>query len=364
MIKKILFWIVASILTFIPVTIVLLFAWRVYVKESYRGLTAMPTKGVESVETVTLGGMEQTVLLRGQLRSSPVLLYIGDAVWLPTLSVAREIGTNTGLEQRFIVAYWEQRETGISFSGKSKPEAMTVDQYVADARDLLRWLKKKYKQDKIYVMGNGWGSVIGLQLAAKYPEEISAYIGSGQIVDFRKNDDLAHQFATDHAVAAQDKSALQDILALGQPPYDDKKEQLLRKAVATYTTAKAEKTYGFITPAMNRIFFSTDYSFGNLFTVTRSNEYALKQLWNEKLYALNLATTVKKISVPVFFIHGKNDVVSFPQPLEEYFATLEAPAGKKITWLEQAGHYPEIEEPVELKNLIAHQVLPKPPLSP
>ena len=46
--------------------------------------------------------------------------------------------------------------------------------------------KKRFRKDKIIIIGQSWGSVLGSQYALKHPENVVAYIGVGQVIDFDK----------------------------------------------------------------------------------------------------------------------------------------------------------------------------------
>ncbi len=49
--------------------------------------------------------------------------------------------------------------------------------------------------------------------------------------------------------------------------------------------------------------------------------------------------------IPVVFIQGRKDPLIPGELIERYFSSLVAPRGKKLVWLEDAGHMPHFEEP-------------------
>ena len=51
----------------------------------------------------------------------------------------------------------------------------------------------KVQQTKLFLAGHSWGSIIGLNIAHQYPKYIEAYIGIGQIVHMKQNEELLYQ---------------------------------------------------------------------------------------------------------------------------------------------------------------------------
>lgn len=65
-----------------------------------------------------------------------------------------------GLEDKFMVAYLDQRGCGKSLECKNK-ELLTVEQYVEDLDLVIEFLRKKYDKDKVHIMGTSWGGMYG-----------------------------------------------------------------------------------------------------------------------------------------------------------------------------------------------------------
>jgi hypothetical protein len=61
------------------------------------------------LEKVTLGGIEQWILIRGRDQTRPVLLFLHGGPGAPLFPYARDIGARVKLEQHFLMFYGEQR---------------------------------------------------------------------------------------------------------------------------------------------------------------------------------------------------------------------------------------------------------------
>lgn len=81
---------------------------------------------------------------------------------------------NENLTKSVTLVAWEQSGSGQSYMNNSNPKNLSLDQIIYDAHELTLILKKKFNKDKIYLAGFSWGSIIGLRLALKYPQDPTA----------------------------------------------------------------------------------------------------------------------------------------------------------------------------------------------
>ena len=47
---------------------------------------------------------------------------------------------------------------------------MTPDRIIAEAEEMIGWLRKEFGKEKIFVLGHSWGSYLGLKIAQRHPE--------------------------------------------------------------------------------------------------------------------------------------------------------------------------------------------------
>jgi pimeloyl-ACP methyl ester carboxylesterase len=111
------------------------------------------------MEKVNLGGSEQWITIRGKNVNNPLLLYLGiggpGAGGFPASAL-----THAPLEDHFVVVNWDQPGTGKSYH--ALPIAtLTVERFISDARALTQLLRARFHQDKIYVLGLSWGTLLG-----------------------------------------------------------------------------------------------------------------------------------------------------------------------------------------------------------
>ncbi len=82
-----------------------------------------PLAGSISEKTrVTINGVEQGMFIKGKDASKPVLLYLHGG--MPDYFLTERYPT--GLDEDFIVVWWEQRGSGLSYNPDMAPESLTT----------------------------------------------------------------------------------------------------------------------------------------------------------------------------------------------------------------------------------------------
>lgn len=314
--------------------------------------------GINSLEKIKLGGIDQWILIRGWNRSNPVLLFLHGGPGAPLFTYARDIGVKAKLEQHFTLVYWEQRATGKSFSLSIPEESMTIEQLVSDASELTQILKDRFKVPKIFLVGRSWGSLIGLLTAKRYPELFYAYIGIGQIVDPLENDRISYQYTIEIAERSGNEKALNDLRNIGEPPFNFKELIIQRKWLTKfYKNMMAEKFNNKPQNHLKKLLSTPEYSLIDIIKMGLDPFFSIKHLWNDKFYKTNLFEQIPQIEVPVFFLAGRYDYFTPSEIVENYYHKLTSSKGKHIIWFEKSGHYPELEEPKKFYDVMINKVL-------
>jgi hypothetical protein len=168
------------------------------------------------LEKVKLGGSEEWISIRGKDSRNPVLLFLAGGPGGSQLVTARR--ALAGLEDRFVVVNWEQPGAGKSFDAVDRSK-LTPDRYITDTRELVLNLRQRFGKEKVYVLGESWGSALGIMVVQRYPELFHAFIGTGQMVAFLENDLICYDFALRLAQERGDTKQVGKLKRQGQPPY-------------------------------------------------------------------------------------------------------------------------------------------------
>ena len=89
----------------------------------------------------------------------------------------------TELEQNFTVVRWDEPGQGKSYAGFEPSSKLTFDRAIADTIEVTNYLRDRFNEDKIYLMGESYGTILGVKTVQQRPDLFYAYIGSGQMVN-------------------------------------------------------------------------------------------------------------------------------------------------------------------------------------
>lgn len=304
---------------------------------------------IAALERVVLGGAEQTLLVRGRDRSKPALLYVHGGPGFAQLSIARTYSEE--LEQRFVVVHWDQRGAGASCDGTNF-SALTRERMVADLVELGELLGRRF--GRVFLLGHSWGSVIGALAVQQRPELFEAYVGLGQVVDARRNEELSYDFVLAEAQRRGDAEALAELEPI-HPPYPTQDELgiqrrwLGRYRGSIYAVERARE-------ALPAALFAREYSLATRLRYLDCFRRSLERLW-PTLDGFDAIAQIPRLDVPVFFFAGRRDWNTPSALVEEWAAKLEAPH-VEIVWFEEVGHFAPIEAPEAFQRALIEKLAP------
>jgi proline iminopeptidase len=302
--------------------------------------------GVERLEKVRIGGIDQWVSIRGADRRNPVLLYIHGGPGY--VSIPMSWWFTHGLEEYFTVVQWDQRATGKTYlltdSVKIAP-TLTRERMIADTEEMAAWARKEFSKDKIFVLGHSWGSFLGLQLARHHPEWLYAYIGVCQLIDGPESERRGWRFAMNAARRDGSAEAVRELEAItpyGAPgqtiPIKD--IYVERKWVGYYGGVMAYRRDNSADGDLSQL--SPDYSDQEIGHIWDGNKFATPYLLPE-VVALDL-TKANKLAVPLILFLGRHDRNVNAEVAAAWFDAVKAPE-KQLVWFEHSAHIPMTEEP-------------------
>ncbi len=315
----------------------------------------VPERSIAAIEKVSLGGVDQWIVMRGADVRNPVLLFIHGGPGMP--SAPKVLKHNGDLESDFVVVTWDQRGAGKSYSKDIPPDSMTVEQFISDAHELVQYLKKKLNADKIYIVGHSWGSILGTYLIDRYPEDFYAYVGIGQFVNGIENEAISYDFVLRQAEKTNNKKAIRELKKIGAPVsaiykngLDDllvQRKWLMKFGGANYTDRSYFSTY-------MTYFFNKEYTIFDSLNVMKGVKMSLNLMW-EDVVKIDFMTEVDEVEVPVYFMIGRHDWNTPFELSEEYFKALKAPS-KEFIWFENSAHSPCYEETERFNRLMVEKV--------
>ena len=173
---------------------------------------------IAEIKYLRLGGLDQWVMIRAESRANPALIHLHGGPGFSEMRLFRHY--NAALEKSFTVVSWDQRGTAKSFDRKIPRSSMTVEQFIADLEELVEGVCKRVGKTKVAIFGYSWGSALGVLYAARFPQKVAAYVGSGQYGDWAAAESSSYAFAVSEAQRLSNRKALKELRAIGPPPYN------------------------------------------------------------------------------------------------------------------------------------------------
>ena len=307
---------------------------------------------------VQIGGARQGMFLRGSDATKPVLLLVHGGPGMPDYFLAR--AHRSTLENHFVVCYWEQRGCGISFAAGREPSVMVVARFVQDVLEVTDYLRTRFGQEKITLMGHSWGTFLGVLAAQRAPERYHAYIGMSQVADQPASEQLAYRWMLERCQSLR-KPALARALRrtpIDQPgaPLEPYLNGMARdKAMHALGVGTMRRMHSVVTGILLPSLRCREYTPAERINIWRGKTSPLRLPLRQALYAFCGARDAHALAVPVYIWAGAHDLTSAYALQQAYFAQLVAPRMGFYTFPASA-HCPAWEQP-DLAALFAGDVL-------
>lgn len=314
--------------------------------------------GVQETFEAVLGGARQVVNVRGADRANPILVFVHGGPGAVEMPVAWAF--QRPWEDFFTVVQWDQRGAGRSFlleDPKVIAPTLSVERYRDDAIELIELLQRRYSQRKVFLLGHSWGSIVGLSVAAKRPDLLYAYIGMGQVIDFRANEQAGFDWVLDQARQDNNAEAVRELEAIrpypGPGAFDPGKTGVERKWSIHYgglAAGRSDADFYFHAPRLSPEYTAADrqaWDDGSAFTIATLFPQLSKITFND----------LRQLDTPVFMFLGRRDHTTPSSIAADWMARVQAP-GKSVVWFENSAHLPMIEEPGRVLAALLDQVRP------
>jgi pimeloyl-ACP methyl ester carboxylesterase len=215
-------------------------------------------------------------------------------------------------------------------------------------------LKKKFNKDKIFLAGHSWGSFLGISTASRYPEKFYAYIGIGQVVNGKLNEQISYNYTLDMARKHKNYQAVEELTTIarmegglycnGRKGIHTERQWLYKLGESNYKKVDFYRT-------INAIISS------KIFTLDKEHyrkalNFSAENLWGW-MDDVDLFNQIPEIKIPIFFLSGEYDYVSTFELVDKYYNQLKAPL-KELIWFRRSSHIPHIEEPIAFYNTMKH----------
>jgi pimeloyl-ACP methyl ester carboxylesterase len=309
---------------------------------------------------VSIGGIEQWVQVgdgtgagAAGVCDRPVLLYLhggpggtsvpASAAWRPW-------------DEYFTVVHWDQRGAGRTFrrNGAEGCGSLTLDLMVRDGLEVVEYVLATLAPParRVLLVGHSWGTALGIHMLKRRPELFSAYVGTGQLVNMRENEDYNYWWTLRRAQLLGNTEALEAVRSLGAPPFTKWKNlQTLRE----WSDRLAEGDGDPLLPQPRPM--PPDFTPDDVPPMMAGAEFSRRQLLAE-LFRIDLPALGLAFEVPMFFFHGACDHATPAELAERYCASISAPH-KEFVRFEGCHHFVVMNRPGDFLRELVARVLPR-----
>ena len=362
MIKKIFEYGGIAIVCFILVTLSSAVLYRKYLqREVSEGRAITSSNGIDSLEAVRIGGIDQWIEVRGQNVNNPILLFIhgGPGVaFIPMGSTFQD-----SWEKHFTVVQWDQRGAGKTYESNDKElqrRTMNLGQMEQDTLEVTNYLRTRFKREKIFVVGHSWGSMLGLWLTHEHPEMIYAFVGTGQAVSMQQNEEAGYRIVLEAARSRNNEQAIKELegVAPYPPPVPDMhKTQTVRNWESTLLgPPPSETSFTNVKRILRTVISAPEYSIADDIGFVRGSTFSLRVMMPQMM-AFDLTKLGPDFREPLFFFEGRMDPYCPGSVIADYMKTIHAPQ-KEIVWFDNSSHFPFYEERQKFTEELVQRVLP------
>jgi proline iminopeptidase len=302
--------------------------------------------GVEELLEIAIGGSKQWISVRGRDRGNPVLLMIHGGPASPEMPSSWFF--ENGWEDYFTVVQWDQRGSGKSYLANDpniiRP-TLTAQRMIADAGEVVQFLRMRYGKDKIFVLGHSWGSLLGISLARAHPEWLYAYIGTGQMINGRQNERIGYANTLRAAEAAGNMGAVAELKAIAPYPEMDGSVPLEKLGKERHWSvilgglSYRRSSYDYYE---NLFKLSPEYTDQDIAAIDKGSELSLGALFP---VVVNFDySKVVRFQCPIILFEGRHDDTTPAEIAAQWLQQVRSP-GKKLVWFENSAHMAMVEEP-------------------
>jgi pimeloyl-ACP methyl ester carboxylesterase len=309
---------------------------------------------------VPIGGQEQGLMIRSYSEDNPVLLYLSGGPGQSSLPWPRVLFQE--LTQDFVLVGWDQRGTGKSYAALDPTSSLTLDQTVADTIEVTNYLRERFDEEKIYLLGESWGTTLAVLAAQERPDLYHAIISSGQMVSQRETDRRLYYDVLDYAARTGNTELTAQMEAYGEPPYEDLSAYTFvmgyyEALYQPYTLPAAYVERGTQARLGPWNVLGSEYNFVEKINVLRGF-LDMGSIIYPQLQGIDFRQDVPRLETAIYVLDGAAELAARRNLALEWYDQLDAPI-KRIYIFDNAAHAVAFEQFEAFQQIMRDTVLPE-----
>ena len=308
---------------------------------------------VAELTRIDVNGHDLGLMIRGHSVDNPVLLFLAGGPGGSEYGAMRRHLPE--LEEHFTVVTWDQRGSGTSYSELDPVDTITLDGFVDDTIVVTEYLLDRFDADQVYLLGQSWGTTLGVLAVQERPSLYRAFVGTGQMVSQLETDRIFYDDTLAWAEATGRDGLANDLRSIGPPPYDDMLdyETALSHEQDVYAYDHSQNSEG--QGQMSENLLVSEYTLLDQLHVLPAFLDSFSALYPQ-LQDIDFRESATQFEVPMFFAQGAHEADGRADVFDDWYPMIDAPIVDRVE-LATSGHRPLWEQPDEFVDYMTDTVL-------
>ena len=136
---------------------------------------------IDSIYTPNIGGIKQVVKIKTVDSEKPAILILSGGPGASSMNISESF--TKILKSRFTLIEWDQRNVGKTLKLNSSSIVPSIELMSKDTYEVVRFITKELNKQKIHLLGSSWGNVLGFNTVKNHPELLHSYFAVNTVVN-------------------------------------------------------------------------------------------------------------------------------------------------------------------------------------
>ncbi|BBM02720.1 alpha/beta fold hydrolase [Microbulbifer sp. GL-2] len=288
---------------------------------------------------VDSNGAELYLEVFGHDSSKPLVMFLHGGPGDVELGlVPFQVTVGRALEERYLVAYLHQRGAGKSL--EVSEDTLTIKNNIQDVHNVISFLKKHYKKDKVTLVGHSWGGGLAALYASEHPETLERLVFISSFQNAQKQAETSFEATLQWAEKEGNQLAMQELQKYQESPSEH--YLLLSKW--------ASRANGGIVNGVDIPGFLAAEKISERFPGWQERRGSLADKMNDELQAMSVNGGIDHLQIPALFVIGENDSITTPLQVKADYRRYKG--SKCFSVLKDSHHLPFMDAAESLEKTV------------
>lgn len=289
---------------------------------------------ISEVCEVELGGYSQKIMIDGKKRSNPLLICLHGGPGTPIPFSVGCRGMFPDITDKLTLVCWDQLGCGIN--NRVIDDTFTVNHFVDMTVDLIQEIRKRFPENKVYIFGVSWGSILAVKAVNRAEGLVDGVITYGQVLCNLTFNQEVYQALEQSAMSQKKKDLLNEMKNEPTIDYGKKIMGWIRKYTDGYNGKAGEKSP--MGSMILGLLTSPDYKFRD-FKAIVMNGYSKNKSLLAELFNVDLKKEFVDVKIPYTIIQGDMDIVTSTKNIVKFVSECNN-ANIRVITVPDNGHMP------------------------